>query len=122
MKAIIELTKPGEYMRRAREIAKRTDAGEALPDADYHLGFANAGRLFTEFTPERCRLLDVLKADGAQSIYALAKRLGRNYSNVHRDVQAMMAHELISKDEAGRIGVPWDSIEIRVTLGLAKAA
>ena len=48
--------------------------------------------------------------------YALAKGLGRNYGDVQRDVQALMAHELIAEDEAGQVYVPWDSVEIRVRL------
>ena len=122
MKAIVEISEPGDYMRRAREIARRADTGESLPEADYHLGFEDAGRLFAEFTPERCRLLDVLKVSGARSLSALAKGLGRNYGDVHRDVQALMAHELIAEDESGQVYVPWDSVEIRVRLGVRKAA
>lgn len=122
MKAIIELSRPDDYKRQAMEIAKRADAGAAAVEADYHLGFEDAGQLFAEFTAERCRMLDVLKATGAQSIYALAKRLRRNYSNVHRDVQAMMERDIIAKDDESHVYVPWDSVDIRVRLGGSKAA
>ncbi|QFY43973.1 hypothetical protein F6R98_16160 [Candidatus Methylospira mobilis] len=122
MKAIIEVSRPGDYRARALEIAKRADAGAPATESDYHLGFEDAGQLFSEFTAERCRMLDVLAATGAQSIYALAKRLRRNYSNVHRDVQAMIERDIIAKDDDGRVYVPWDSVDIRVTLGSSRAA
>lgn len=120
-KAIIELSTLDSVFTRSLALVKAIDAGESAP-ADYHLGFTDAGQLFAEFTGERCRLLDVLKATGAQSIYALAERLGRNYSNVRRDIQAMMAHGLIEKSDENKVYVPWDSVEIRVTLGERRAA
>jgi predicted transcriptional regulator len=50
---------------------------------------------------------------GPLSIYALAKRLGRHYRNVHKDVTALIEWLVIEKDEAGRIFVPWDEIDVR---------
>lgn len=65
------------------------------------------------------RLLEVLKTGGAQSIYALAKAFGRNYSNVHRDVQRLLEHALVGKDELGRIYVPWEEVLISLRLGVS---
>jgi predicted transcriptional regulator len=88
-----------------------------VPEADYHLNFASAAQLFSELTPARLVVLDTLKRTGPQSIYALAKHLGRNYSNVHGDVQKLLEHDLVSKDDAGRVYVPWEVIVIQVQLG-----
>ena len=121
-KAIIELSTLDDVFERTMAAAKRIDVGVNLPETDYYLSFPDAAKLFAELTGERFRLLDELKSSGAQSIYALAKRLGRNYSNVHRDVQALLAYDLISKDADKHIYVPWDAIEVRVTLGVKQAA
>lgn len=117
MKAIIEIVKPDDFASRALQIARHVDRGEEVPEADYRLGFASAHLLFRELTPERLRVLECLKQQGALSIYALARQLKRNYSNVHRDVKALMELELIAKDDAGKVLVPWDAVELRLSFG-----
>jgi predicted transcriptional regulator len=121
-KAIVEIPRRGEYFDRAMEVARRVDAGEEVPEADYHLGFASAAQLFGELTTARLALLEALKALGPVSIYALAKHLGRNYSNVHSDTAKLRELGLVEKNAEGRVWVPWEEIQIRVTLSGAKAA
>ena len=121
-KAIIGLESWGTMQARAIEIARRADAGEAMPEADYHLNFATAAQLFNELTPARLALLEVLKGLGSASIYALARQLGRNYSNVHADIGKLLELGLVEKNEAGKVFVPWDEVQIRLTLGGAAAA
>ncbi len=121
-KAIIGLESWGAMQARAIEIARRVDVGEAVPEADYHLNFATAAQLFNELTPARMTLLEVLKGLGSVSIDALAKHLGRNYRNVHADISKLLELGLVEKNETGKVFVPWDEIQIRVTLGGAAAA
>jgi len=121
-KAIIGLESWGTMQARAIEIARRADVGEAMPEADYHLNFATAAQLFNDLTPARLALLEVLKGLGSMSIYALAKQLGRNYSNVHADISKLLELGLVEKNEAGKVFVPWDEVQIRLTLGGAEAA
>jgi predicted transcriptional regulator len=118
-KAVVGVESHEEMLRRSLKIARRVDRGEPVAEAAYHLNFANAARLFSELTPERMRILEVLKATGPQSIYALAKHLNRNYSNVHRDVQKLMEHELVVRDERDQVYVPWQEVVISVRLGAA---
>ena len=121
-KAIVEIPAAGEYFERALDIARRVDAGEAVPEADYHLGFASAAQLFGDLTPARMALLERLKTLGPVSIKALSEQLERNYSNVHADVGKLLELGLIEKNTAGKVHVPWEEIQIRVTLGAEKAA
>jgi predicted transcriptional regulator len=121
-KAIVEIPRPGEYFEQALAVARRADAGEELPEADFHLGFANAAQLFGELTPARLALLEALKGLGPVSIYALAKHLGRNYSNVHRDTTKLLELGLAEKTAEDAVWVPWEEIQIRVTLGVGRAA
>ena len=39
--------------------------------------------------------------------------LGRHYRNVHQDVTALIEWTVIDKNEAGRVFVPWDEIDVR---------
>jgi predicted transcriptional regulator len=121
-KAIIGIANFRETANELRAIATRVDAGERLAPADYQLNFATAAQLFTELTPKRMELLDTLKRTGPQSVYRLAKLLGRNYSNVHASVARLMELGLIAKNDEDKIFVPWDDVEIHVSLSGTKAA
>ena len=67
-------------------------------------------------------LLESLKALAPVSIYALAKHVRRNYSNVHRDCAALEGHGLIEKDTEKRVFVPWSEVRINVAIGNGKKA
>ncbi|MHB8745181.1 MAG: HVO_A0114 family putative DNA-binding protein [Gammaproteobacteria bacterium] len=45
----------------------------------------------------------------------MAKQLGRNYSNVHRDVKKLMEYGLVV-NKAGQVWVPWQDVLIHVSL------
>ena len=61
-------------------------------------------------TAARWALLETLRKEGTVSIYALAKRLGRDYKNVHTDVTALVALGLIEKSGKTEVGVAWDVV------------
>ena len=77
------------------------------------IGFRTMAQFSDVFTPKRWELVEALKTAGPLSIYALAKLLGRHYRNVHKDVTALMEWTVIKKDEAGKVYVPWDEIDVR---------
>ena len=66
--------------------------------------------LLRTLTPARWELLDRLRQAGAMSIYQLAKRLERDYKNVHTDVSALAGIGLIERAADGRMAVPWDVV------------
>lgn len=119
MKAIIEIASNADMHRREVAAASALAAGR-VQTADYRLGFASAAEVFAELTSERLRTLETLHAHGTLSVYALAKQLERNYSNVHQDVQRLIALGLVERDESG-VRVPFDALEIRVSLGTRAA-
>jgi len=83
------------------------------------IGFRTMSQFGEAFTPKRWELVEALKASGPLSIYALAKHLKRHYRNVHKDVTALMQWTVIEKNEAGRVFVPWDEIDVRWPLQAA---
>lgn len=103
-----------------RRLAKALDTGKRVGKADFELNFAQVGDLMAEISRERLRLLAALRSAGPLSVYALAKKLERNYSNVHADVKRLLALGLVQRDEDKRVSVPWT--EIRIRLPLAEAA
>jgi len=117
MKAIIELRPRGSALANARaQLATRKKTKEV----DYRLTFESAKTLFSELTPARIDALEHLRANGPLSIYALAKQLGRHYSNVHTDIAKLIEHRLVEKNDADQVFVPWDAVEIH--MAIAKAA
>ncbi len=100
---------------------RRAMAGEELEDADYLLNYADVTRAFSDITPERYRLLETLQRLGTVSIYALARELGRNYSNVHADISALLELELVARTPEG-VYVPWEAVEWRLSTAAQQAA
>ena len=66
--------------------------------------------LLRTLTPARWELLDRLREAASLSIYELAKRLQRDYKNVHTDVSALAGIGLIERGAEGGITVPWDVV------------
>ena len=120
-KALITNWSHAEFNVHGRNLARRIDAGEDFPDADYILNYSDVTRAFSDITPERYRLLETLQRLGTVSIYALARELGRNYSNVHADVCALLELELVARTPEG-VYVPWEAVEWRLSTALPKAA
>jgi len=94
------------------------ESGQAA-DPVHQLSFESMQGFMRAFTPKRWELLDVLKRSGHQNINQLAKRLTRDYKNVHTDVQLLKEFGVLEKDSNGLIFVPWDEIETHFKLGLA---
>lgn len=120
--AIIGISNRKATAAQAGEAARQADIGAALPPADYHLGFADALQLLAELPPRCLDTLRAVKRLGPVSIYAVAKALERNYSNVHADVQKLLEHGLVEKDGEGRVSVLWDDVVVRVDRSLLDAA
>lgn len=74
------------------------------------LSLADLPLLLRTLTPARWELLDRLREAGPLSIYQLAKRLKRDYKNVHTDVSRMARIGLVEKGDDGRVSVPWDVV------------
>ena len=80
------------------------------------IGFENMAQFGEVFSPKRWELVESLKATGPLSIYALARQLNRHYRNVYKDVGILTEWMVISKDETGKVFVPWDEIDVRMAL------
>lgn len=100
---------------RAKTAMQAIARGET-PEPYFGVGFESLPQLMTTFTPRRWELISRLRQAGPLSIAELARRLHRNYKNVHEDVSALMQWETIRRDEQGRVFVPWDEIDLRLPL------
>ena len=74
------------------------------------LSFPDLPLLLKNLTPARWTLLERLRKEGPLSIYELAKRLERDYKNVHTDVARLVEIGVIERQADTRVAVPWDVV------------
>jgi len=74
------------------------------------LSFADLPLLLKNLSPARWELLARLRKEGPLSIYQLAKRLGRDYKNVHTDVARLAELGLVAKGADAKMSVSWDVV------------
>ena len=89
---------------------RRAEGGVSPEVPLEHLCFSDLETLLHTLTSQRLALLKTLYGVGPVSIRALAKALGRDYKNVHTDVQALQHAGLVTRHRDGRLLVPWTRI------------
>ena len=74
-------------------------------------------------TPKRLEILRCVKEKKPQSVYALAKLLGRGFPSVLRDIEILHKHGLVKLPKAKKSPrraiapcVDYDAIDIRIAL------
>ena len=80
------------------------------------LTLPNLVQVAKNLSPARWALLEALRGAGPLSIYELAKRLRRNYKNVHTDVTQLAALGVIERAGDNRVLVPWEVLRAEWTL------
>jgi predicted transcriptional regulator len=93
----------------------RVQEGRAVRPLDI-LSFENLPVLLKTLSPARWALLEKLRKEGPLSIYELARRLERDYKNVHTDVTQLAAIRLIQRSEQGQVAVAWDLLRAEFRL------
>lgn len=91
----------------------RAERGEAFRER--HLVFESWDALARVLTGKRMELLRYVHRHKVGSVRALAKALGRDYSNVHADVQALTAAGLLESVEEG-LQADYDAIETKIAM------
>lgn len=102
-----------EASRRFIDAWHRAERGESLHER--HLAFESWDALARVLTGKRMELLRHVRRHEISSIRALAKALGRDYSNVHADVQALAAAGLLDTSGDG-LKADYDAIETTIAI------
>ena len=106
-----------EALERFERVWKRAERGLKQP-ADVRLSFEDLPTLLKNLTAARWALLEALRGHGPLSINELAKRLGRNYKNVHTDVSRLIDLGLIERRADQRVEVEWDVVTAEMRLAV----
>ena len=93
---------------------RRVEGGRPMPLAV--LTLPDLPALVRELSPARWTLLARLRAEGPLSVYELAKRLGRDYKNVHGDVKRLTEIGLIERRGRSEVAVGWDAVRAELRL------
>jgi len=104
-----------ESGRRAAAAMKALTDGRVISPY-FGVSFEQVGQMLAAFTPRRWELLAALRSWGPMTVADLARRLGRNYKNVHTDVQQLIEWMAVQRDEDGRVSVPWSDILVDMKL------
>ena len=100
---------------RAVTAMQAAQAGRQTP-AYFGISFSQIGDLLSTFTPKRWELIAALRATGPSTVAGLARQLGRDYKNVHTDVQQLIEWLAIERGDDGRVSVPWGEIVVDLKL------
>jgi predicted transcriptional regulator len=99
--------------RRIVDAWHRAESAESFRER--HLAFESWDILARVLTGKRMELLRYVRRHKVSSVRALAKALGRDYSNVHADVQALTAAGLLETGENG-LRADYDAIETKIAI------
>ena len=102
-----------EASRRFVDAWHRAERGEIFQER--HLAFESFDALARVLTGKRMELLGYVRRHNVGSVRALAKALGRDYSNVHADVQALTAAGFLDATDGG-LRADYDAIETKIAI------
>lgn len=101
--------------KRAADTMRAVAAGKPAPRY-FGVSFQEVGQMLAAFTPKRWELIAALREAGPLTVAELARHLGRNYKNVHADVQQLIEWMAVERGEDGRVNVPWSEIVVDMKL------
>ena len=116
MPRILELRvgPPGDALDRFEAAWNRVAEGGKLAPLRV-LTLRDLPLLAATLTPARWALIERLAKEGPLSIYQLAKRLERDYKNVHTDVTALARLGLVER-RGGGVAVAWEVVRAELRL------
>ena len=101
--------------KRAADAMRAAAAGKAVTPY-FGISFQQVGQMLAIFTPKRWELIAALREAGPMTVAELARYLGRNYKNVHVDVQQLIEWMAVERGDDGRVSVPWSEIVVDMKL------
>ena|SRR5208283_2669612 len=111
----IEVKGAEESAMEAVRAWEQAEQGIAPEEPIDRLYFQSLETLLGVLTTRRLELLKVLHESGPSSVRALAKKLNRDYKNVHQDIALLEKVGLIQRKD-GKVNAPWKRIIAEIRL------
>lgn len=112
---------PTRIRRKSRSHDERCCARRKVK-LHFGVNFEQIGQMLAAFTPKRWELIAALRQAGPLTLAELARRLNRDYKNVHTDVNQMIEWMAVERVDDGRLNVPWSEIVVDMKLTQRMAA
>lgn len=111
----------------ANHLAKAAETMEALERGKtvkpyFSIGFADMSHLLAILTPARWQLISLLRQDGPFAMMELARRLGREPTEIAQDIQTLLEWHLLRQEQDNRISAPYSELVLDIKFPSAKAA
>ena len=95
---------------------RRAEQGQPVEQPIERLNFEDLATMLKVLTPRRLEVLKVVHQIGPVSVRAVAKRMKRDYKNVHHDLQVLERAGLVMRSPDGRLSAPWNKIIAEIAL------
>lgn len=112
-KVNIEIKSDAEIFNEVAEVMENIAAGKKVKK-HRAVSFDSLDHFRSIITPERLRLLSIIRKHSPKTIYQLAKLAKRDYANVHRDVAVLERFDFLERDKKGLESC--EKIEIGITV------
>ena len=104
-----------EVIKANKEIYKKIQKGDYVKPKPKTLYFTPK-TFYSTFTPEKIRLIQALRERNDLSISEIAKKLGRPFESIHRDVRFLEGLGLINVERRQKYRIPTSIKEVNLSI------
>ena len=95
------------------DVAKAWKTGEAT---EPRISFDSVEDLWKALSPKKMAILKAMTGAGQLGIREVSRKVGRDVSAVHRDLQALIVAGIVDRTDDGKVVFPYDEIHVDFTL------
>ena len=95
------------------DVAKAWKTGEAT---ESRISFDSVDALWKALSPKKMDILKAMTGAGQLGIREVSRKVGRDVSAVHRDLQALIVAGIVDRTDDGKVVFPYDEIHVDFTL------
>ncbi len=91
------------------DVSRAWDAGEAT---EATISFESVEALWKILSPKKMDILQAMSGAGPMGVRAVSRKLGRDVSAVHRDIQALIGAGILQRTEDGKTLFPYERVHV----------
>ena len=95
------------------DVAKAWKTGEAT---EPRISFDSVEDLWKTLSPKKMDILKAMTGAGQLGVREVSRKVGRDVSAVHRDLQALIVAGIVDRTDDGKVVFPYDEIHVDFTL------
>ena len=95
------------------DVAKAWKTGQAT---EPRISFDSVEALWKALSPKKMDILKAMTGAGQLGIREVSRKVGRDVSAVHRDLQALIVAGIVDRTDDGKVVFPYDEIHVDFTL------